>query len=171
MQGRAWLSTLENHLWSQGETAAVAVCPTLYRRAPRGPDGRTGFDHSPVSAGWWSYYMSAAFYSAPELWDPDHPERRLAPLELRRPVGLHEVRFPAGKAAFAETASRHDDGRDAWDPLAGAMNVTFVDGHGDFLRPPDAVRALALPDRVLGFPTDDPVPFSSPPHGVRGRDY
>ncbi len=166
-----WLGPFAAANWTpQWLEDGVAYCPAAVR------DLSTVFRESnPQVLAHWSYWYSAALFTAPELWDPAHPERRDAPDEWRRSIGQHQVRFPDRKVLQFENGDHHASGRYLGEFGAGQgrTNVVCCDGHTATVDPYAGAPPLAVP-----WPNDPgaiqfngAMPFSSTDFGCAGRDW
>ncbi len=123
-----------------------------------------------------SYWYSPALFTSSDLWDPAHPERRAAPDNWRRSVGLHEVRFPARKVLQFESGDHHGSGRflGTFGVGQGHTNVLCCDGHATLVDPYACAPALDVPWTLVtgpGIRIAGPLPFSSAAHGYLGADW
>ncbi len=142
-------------------------CPEIIRRLSQPDINPQGQLHL-------SYHYSAALFTAPELWESNHPDRRDRPDDYRRSIGLHEVLFPSKLVAYFETGDHHGSGRYFHEfsaPGEGRSLVAFCDGHVSN-EDPYQTATLALPWEMRSTPTipfRGAMPFNATPGGCRGQ--
>lgn len=142
----------------QGDSVAAATCPSSppEKRLIRRPID------SASSHGESTYWLSAALFAAPSLWQETIDARE----SHFKPQRFSAVLYPSNKGLLYEQRVLHIN-RDVISPLAptcASSTVGFVDGHAgakDF-RGNAAVRTP--------FDENSPMPFSHTYRGVLGRD-
>ncbi len=173
-QSMLWVLAIAPHGFDHREQTADHVThPLLWR------DHSERLSINPHGGGAYSYVYSAAMYTAPELWDPEHPERRLEPDEWRRANRLSDVSQPSMKAVMFERADFHGDRLPigAEDPEGSwECHTAFADGHVKRVDAHDATPPLSVYFRPPAHSAEyfdrlpDTLPLSNTPHGIRGRD-
>lgn len=123
----------------------------------------------------WSYWYSASLFTAAELWDPAHPERRANPDQWRRSVGLHQVLYPDRKVLLFENGDHHGSGLylGEFGIGRGRTNVVCCDGHATTVDPYAGNSALTVPwpNQPGAIHFEGAMPFSSADFGFMGADW
>ncbi|MFU8829912.1 MAG: prepilin-type N-terminal cleavage/methylation domain-containing protein [Phycisphaerales bacterium] len=173
-QSMLWVLAIAPHGFDHREQPPDHVThPLLWR------DHTERLSINPHGGGAYSYVYSAAMYTSPDLWDPDHPERRQQPDEWRRANRLSDVRHPSLKAVMFERANFHGDGL----PIGGTDPVgtwicqtAFGDGHVKKVDAHSATAPLSVHFRPPAHSAEyfdrlpETLPLSNTPHGIRGQD-
>lgn len=173
-QSMLWVLAIAPHGFDYREQPADHVIHPILLR-----DYEPRLTINPHGGGAYSYVYSAAMYTAPELWDPDHPERRQQPDEWRRGNRLSDVRQPSMKAVMFERADFHGDRLPigTHDPEGSwECHTAFGDGHVKRVNAHDATPPLSIYFRPAAHSGEyfdrlpEKMPLSNTPHGIRGRD-
>ncbi|TVQ61421.1 MAG: hypothetical protein EA379_06350 [Phycisphaerales bacterium] len=172
-QSPRWAHVVEGVVWNYNDERDMesVSCRAAIIAAQR-RHHRTLF-WSVVGAGTTSYFLSAAFFSAPDLWNPDDPAVRQEPERRRAVVLLSQVTFPSSKVVFAETKDHHGSERAIDDDRVRDVNAAFTDGHVRRVSVPDAAPALEFHPYwgTLAERRSFRMPFSSAAWGYQGRDF
>jgi len=170
-QTRQWLGPLAVDGWvGRWLEEGNWYCPAILRRYDSGWE-----TINPQILPHDSYWYSAALFTAKELWDPEHPERREDPDAWRRSVGVHEVTFPERKVLQFESGDFHGSGlRLGRFPAGrGRTNVVCCDGHTTTVDPYAGNPAFEVPWPYQAGESffEGAMPFSSAAFGFAGTDW
>lgn len=165
-----WLGPFLRNGWSTRHLEEGSPhCPAAVRFIP------FETDQNPQVLPFWSYRYSASMFTAPEVWDTSHPERRSNPDQWRRSVPIHAVRFPDRKVMQFEGGDFHASGKrlGKFSIGQGRTNVLCVDGHAATVDPYAGSTALEVPwpYEPLYMDFTGAMPFSSAADGYLGYDW
>ncbi len=169
-QTRNWLGPFLRNGWVTRQLEEGSLyCPAAVKRIP------LDTSQNPQILPYWSYWYSAAMFTAPELWDEALPERRTNPDLWRRSIGVHMVRYPDRKVLQFESGDYHGSGKRLGEFTSGQghTNVLCVDGHALAVDPYAGRQALAVPwqNEPGAIYFEGAMPFSAAPDGALGFDW